>query len=91
MHAALPHTAHRRIASTNPLERLNAEIDRRTRVVGIFPNQVALLRPASAVLQEQHDESQDGKRQFSQESRRQLIHADEIATLPIPYSKQFAA
>ena len=46
----------RQIWSTNPLERVNKEIKRRTNVVGTFPNPAALLRLAGHVLIEQHDE-----------------------------------
>ena len=44
------------IYSTNPLERLNAEIKRRTNVVGIFPNDASITRLVGAMMLEQNDE-----------------------------------
>ena len=66
--AGFPHRHWRQIWSTNPLERVNKEIKRRTDVVGVFPNAAALLRLAGAVPIEQHDEWEAGERRYFSEA-----------------------
>lgn len=60
------------IHSTNPLERLNAEIKRRTDVVGIFPNDAAITRLVGALLLEQNDEWQLQRRYLPLEGLQSL-------------------
>ena len=53
---SFPREHRQKLHSTNPLERLNGEIKRRTNVVGIFPNEDAITRLVGAILLEQNDE-----------------------------------
>jgi putative transposase len=65
-----------KLRSTNPLERVNREIGRRSDVVGIFPNDAALLRLAGMLLLEQNDEWLVGRRYLSETSMTLVLTTD---------------
>jgi len=73
-----PPEHHRQISSTNPLERLNKEVNRRTDVVGIFPNRQSLIRLSGALLSEQNDEWAVCRRYMSQGSIERIYAGREV-------------
>ncbi len=78
-HMSFP-AAHRvKLHSTNPLERLNKAVKRRTDVVGIFPNEASIRRLVGAVLMEQNDDWIQGKRYLTLETMAEVSGTPEPA------------
>ena len=92
-HMSFPKAHRLKIHSTNPLERLNAEIKRRTDVVGIFPNEAAIVRLVGALLLEQNDEWQLHRRYLQLEGLQavgdnrpaEALRRDELSDRSRPY------
>jgi putative transposase len=81
----------RQIWSTNPLERVNKEIKRRTDVVGVFPNPAALLRLSGAVLVEQHDEWEAADRRYFSAASMTELEALNNPTKEVPSMPEITA
>lgn len=83
-HMSFPPEHWRQLHSTNPLERINREVKRRSNVAGIFPNREAVVRLAGALLMEQQDEWEAARRCFPMESMRKVpgdpVQAPELTT-----------
>ena len=86
---SFPREHRQKLHSTNPIERLHAEVKRRTNVVGIFPNEAAITRLVGAILLEQNDEWAVSRRYMTLEIHRSAErwcphHAAHRGSLNVP-------
>jgi transposase-like protein len=86
-YAAFPKHHWRKIWSTNPLKRVNKEIKRRTNVVGVFPNDDAILRLVGRVPADQHDEWQTSDRRYLTMNRPTGLDLEQHITLELEAAK----
>ena len=81
---AFPKEHWAQIHSTNPIERLNREVKRRTNVVSIFPNDAMIIRLVGAILLEQNDEWAVSRRYMSLETLAQVCKDTDVRPSAIP-------
>ncbi len=82
-----PEQHRRKLHSTNPIERLNKEVKRRTDVVGIFPNEDSVRRLVGAVLMEQNDDWQLQRRYLTLETMAGLTAVEDTSITILPPTK----
>lgn len=84
----LPAWLRRFYRTSNQIERLNKELKRRSKVIGVFPNEDSVLRLMGSVLIERHDAIQAGRAVFSKESLASLMNSDIPAKLIVIAEEQ---
>ena len=81
-HMTFPKEHRTKLHSTNPIERLNGEIKRRTNVVGIFPNEAAIVRLIGAIVLEQNDEWTVQRQKYMNLEKLSPMSENDIIKLP---------
>ena len=77
----LPAGLYRYYRTSNAVERLNRELKRRSKIIGVFPNEASVLRLMESVLIEQNDCSQSERKVFSQDTYASLMKSETLAKL----------
>ena len=84
----LPAWLRRFYRTSNQIERLNKELKRRSKVIGVFPNEDSVLRLMGSVLMERHDAMLGGRAVFSKDSLSALLKSDIPAKLIVIAEEQ---